>query len=629
MATLKNTVINDTGYLQLPIGTTAQRPTVTSKVQTFSSPGTWVAPAGVSTIELLIVAGGGGTNSDVGGGGGGGGVVYAQSFPVTPGNSYPITVGAGGAAINTSSTPGNPGSPSTAFGITAVGGGGGGAYSGSGQGQPGGSGGGGGDQWFGSQSGLGGNGTQPSQNAPSLPLGIQQYGFPGGNSGQQWYAGGGGGAGGAGSGAGGQPQYAGTSSGGYPNSNGGQVFGGGNSFSATAYLDGRVTMSNGGAGGPGITFSISGTPISYAGGGFGSLSDGGTEFPTNPNPGWGANGSGSNTGFHPGSPGIVIIKYLNPANQDPTGMIRHNLTLGALEHHDGSGFSALQPNLGNNVVKFTEVGSYTWTVPTGVYYLRVLVVAGGGGGAQRHGGGGGGGGVLEHYAYPVTPGQGVPVTVGAGGGVAYQPYPAGAHGNPGLPGGPSSFGAIVTTGGGGGYSDGNLANMPGGYSNVNSGGSGAGGSHNPGNISGTGIPGQGYPGGGGTGNSGTGYNTQYFRNQTGPFPGSSSPGHAGGGGGGAGGGGQPSLGMSTAGAGGPGRASDITGTIQYYGGGGGGGNHSNTNTGSAGGIGGGGFSGGNGYYTPGLPNTGGGGGCGNNTGPSGGTGGPGVVIVRY
>ena len=26
MATLKNTTINDTGYLQLPVGTTAQRP---------------------------------------------------------------------------------------------------------------------------------------------------------------------------------------------------------------------------------------------------------------------------------------------------------------------------------------------------------------------------------------------------------------------------------------------------------------------------------------------------------------------------------------------------------------------------------------------------------------------------
>lgn len=27
MATLKNTIINDTGYLQLPAGTTSQRPT--------------------------------------------------------------------------------------------------------------------------------------------------------------------------------------------------------------------------------------------------------------------------------------------------------------------------------------------------------------------------------------------------------------------------------------------------------------------------------------------------------------------------------------------------------------------------------------------------------------------------
>jgi len=632
MAQLQNTTINDTGYLQLPVGSTAQRPTVTSKVQTFSSPGTWTAPTGVTNIELLIVAGGGGTNTDVGGGGGAGGVVYAQTFPVSPGTSYPITVGSGGASIQTQGSPGNPGGPSTAFGLTAVGGGGGGGYPSSGAGQPGGSGGGGGDQVFGTGGGggysgpgsPGGTGTQPSQNAPFAPLGIQQYGFPGGNGGPAWFGAGGGGAGGAGSGAGGQPQYNGQGGGGLPSSAGGMMVGGGSGFSASAYVDGRQYIANGNAGGPGITFSISGTPTTYAQGGWGSFSDGGIEFAPVATPGSGATGSGQNTGFHPGTPGIVIIKYLIPGNTDPSGLIRHNSTLGALELNDGSGFNALQPNTGNNVIKFTEVGSYTWTVPAGIYYVRVLVVAGGGGGAQRHGGGGGGGGMLEHYAYPVTPGQGIPVVVGAGGGVAYQGSPASQYGNPGMPGGPSSFGAIVTTGGGAGYSDGGWPNQP---FYVDSGGSGGGGAHN-GAHSGTAIPGQGYPGGGATGNTSTGYNSQYYRNQTGPYPGSGNP-YAGGGGGGAGGGGQPSLNNSTAGNGGPGRHSDITGTIQYYAGGGGSGTTSSQSTGAAGGIGGGGHGGGNGYYTPGLPNTGGGGGCGNNTGPSGGTGGPGIVIVRY
>ena len=63
MAVLRSTVINDTGYLSLPSGTTAQRlgETNTTLVY-FTSVGatTWTVPANIDTVEVLVVGGGGG-----------------------------------------------------------------------------------------------------------------------------------------------------------------------------------------------------------------------------------------------------------------------------------------------------------------------------------------------------------------------------------------------------------------------------------------------------------------------------------------------------------------------------------------------------------------------------------------
>ena len=99
---------------------------------------------------------------------------------------------------------------------------------------------------------------------------------------------------------------------------------------------------------------------------------------------------------------------------------------------------------------------------------------------------------------------------------------------------------------------------------------------------------------------------------------------------GAGGAGEPSRSNSEAGNGGPGRASDITGSIVFYAGGGGGSQHSSTSQGGTGGIGGGGGGGNNGHHTPGTNGLGGGGGGANNDpAPVGGYGGSGVVIIRY
>ena len=103
----KNTTINANGYLQLPAGDFGQRPVVKTVIDTYTSAGqtfVWTAPNDVSAIEVLVVGGGGGggnaqSNSGTpGGGGGGGGVIYDKNYPVTPGETYSIFVGQGGAA---------------------------------------------------------------------------------------------------------------------------------------------------------------------------------------------------------------------------------------------------------------------------------------------------------------------------------------------------------------------------------------------------------------------------------------------------------------------------------------------------------------------------------------------------
>ncbi len=64
------------------------------------------------------------------------------------------------------------------------------------------------------------------------------------------------------------------------------------------------------------------------------------------------------------------------------------------------------------------VGS--WTVPEDVYWIHVLACGGGGSGGEGAsggngiGGGGGAGGICRR-TFPVTPGQEIPVTIGAGG----------------------------------------------------------------------------------------------------------------------------------------------------------------------------------------------------------------------
>jgi hypothetical protein len=70
--------------------------------QSFSSSGSWTAPAGITSVGIECYGGGGGgggtdTNAGSAGGGGGGGSYSQSTVSVTPGNSYSFTIGAGGA----------------------------------------------------------------------------------------------------------------------------------------------------------------------------------------------------------------------------------------------------------------------------------------------------------------------------------------------------------------------------------------------------------------------------------------------------------------------------------------------------------------------------------------------------
>ena len=65
--------------------------------QSFTSSGTFSVPSGTTSVDVLVVAGGGaGHGTYHGAGGGAGGLVYRPGFPVTPGGTVTVTVGAGG-----------------------------------------------------------------------------------------------------------------------------------------------------------------------------------------------------------------------------------------------------------------------------------------------------------------------------------------------------------------------------------------------------------------------------------------------------------------------------------------------------------------------------------------------------
>jgi YD repeat-containing protein len=244
-----------------------------------------------SSLNILVIAGGGGGGAGDGGGGGGGagGVVASTSYMVTPG-TYTVIVGAGGTGVTHSN--GTDGNNSVFATITALKGGGGG-YS------------------DGTPSGNGGSGT---------------YGSGGGGSGWDAMGPGLGGAGTAGQGN--------SGGNGAPSSNNyGAGGGGGASASAS-----NAASSNGTSGGNGVSSSISGSAVTYGGGGGGGSGspgspgaggsggggDGGAvggnvgHNGTANTGGGGGGGSDANVAGGNGGSGIVIVSYPTASTSDYT-----------------------------------------------------------------------------------------------------------------------------------------------------------------------------------------------------------------------------------------------------------------------------------------------------------------------
>ena len=258
---------------------------------------------------------------------------------------------------------------------------------------------------------------------------------------------------------------------------------------------------------------------------------------------------------------------------------------------------------------FTSTG--TFTALERIRGAEALVIAGGGGGARRHGGGGGAGGVSHHNYQTFMPGSSYTVTVGAGGAGSTN-----SGGGIGTIGGNSSFGSILSNGGGPGIGTGtkSAGNGGSGGGSSDSGTSATiGGSATQGNTGG--AVGYGNNGGGGKDN---GANTLCA-----------------GGGGGAGAVGQTAPSTTQPGAGGDGlntwsawATATSTGVNGYYAGGGGGSSF-NQETFGAGGLGGGGAGSSTSTATAGTANTGSGGGGQGNDNANAGSGGSGLVIIRY
>ncbi|GAB5388277.1 MAG: hypothetical protein Alpg2KO_12450 [Alphaproteobacteria bacterium] len=228
----------------------------------FTSPGThnWVAPSGVTSVSVVAVGAGGGGGgchlSSVGdnAGGGGGALVYRNNIRVTPGQSYTVIVGTGGA--RTTGCNGNSGGSSSFGGLFTAGGGSGavGASGGNG-GTPSGSytaghsGGRGGNS--GSYGGGGGGAAGYSGNGGAGGSGASSSGVTGAAG-----AGGGGGGGASGHGGGGGGGVgingigsSGASAGGAPGGCGGGRLGNGGSGGSNGVNGGTNGTCGGGDGG--------------------------------------------------------------------------------------------------------------------------------------------------------------------------------------------------------------------------------------------------------------------------------------------------------------------------------------------------------------------------------------------
>jgi hypothetical protein len=321
-----NVTFGGTGFLKLPIGTTAQRPTSNAAgyIRFNTSLGypewydannsswtTFTLTSALYAVPYLIVAGGGGGGVGHGGGGGAGGLLSGTAS-LSKATTYTITVGAGGlGAVNGTSIPTN-GANSVFYSLTAIGGGYGG-----GENQPstatingnsGGSGGGGANSTLGT--GNGGAGTAGQGNSGGS-----------GSGGNGWAGGGGGGASAVGA-----------------NNPTTQTGGAGGAGSVSSITGSSVTYAGGGGGGGGTTAGGAG---GAGGGGGGSILGGPAGTDGTANLGGGGGGS-RNTGGGAGGSGVVILS-IPTVNYSGTTTGSPTVTTSGV----------------NTILTFTGSGSYT------------------------------------------------------------------------------------------------------------------------------------------------------------------------------------------------------------------------------------------------------------------------------
>jgi hypothetical protein len=345
MATLKNTTINDTGFLALPSGPSGARPGTSTDVFTRLGTQTWTAPAGVTSVEVLVVGGGGG---GVSGGGGAGGVVYHSGLAVTPGTAYTLTVGSGGVGgVANAGANRSGGQSSTFHTITANGGGHGGSNDSNNSPSSGGSGGGGGATSTVTQTGAaagsaGSGGTASFANAGGTSTASAAP-----------YAS----AGGGGAGAAGQSRVSADTSGaggdGVADSSINNILAAAN---AGVVVSGTRRIAGGGGGNTWNT-GLNGGRGGAGGGGNGSHTDAqiGTPYGSQPGntngepgqPGTGSGGGGGAGGLSgrggDGGSGIVILRYTtNQTSTTPAnGMMRYNSTNGTPEFYINGSWRAM------------------------------------------------------------------------------------------------------------------------------------------------------------------------------------------------------------------------------------------------------------------------------------------------
>ena len=330
------------------------------RVVAFKDTGTcsWTVPDGVASVDVLVVGGGGGGGGTHGGGGGAGGF---ESSSVAVSGSVTVTVGSGGVGGESGmgardGAQGGDGTGSVFGSLSVSGGGGGGA--------------GGGTSGLTIDNGrVGGSGGGAAYNSDyaSVGAGTSGEGSNGGlgYSGDPCYTGGGGG---------------GSDAVGSPGSS--CVGGAGGDGSTLSWLTESVAnllavgevagssvyFAGGGAGGgddpedSGSAFGLGG----LGGGGDARAATGGpSAIAAVANSGGGGAGGGGtgSTGDEPGGAGgsgVVILRYVQPANTACTPLT--------------------YPSGDYTVVEFQGAGTCNWTVPSGVTSVDVLAVGGGGGG---------------------------------------------------------------------------------------------------------------------------------------------------------------------------------------------------------------------------------------------------------